>query len=67
LARSNEPRSDQPSQAPLQLEALRRTGVGVSIVNAPSGEADRSQRGLKPVARQYRVARRRKPAEAPDQ
>jgi len=32
------PRSDQPSQAPLQLTAPSEgTGVGVSIVNAPSG------------------------------
>ena len=31
------PRSDQPSQAPLQLTAPEGTGVGVSIVNAPSG------------------------------
>jgi outer membrane protein assembly factor BamD len=32
------PRSDQPSQAPLQLSApASGTGVGVSIVNAPSG------------------------------
>jgi len=34
------PRSDQPSTAPLQLSAPGGgTGVGVSIVNAPSGEA----------------------------
>ncbi len=34
------PRSDQPSTAPLQLSApAGGTGVGVSIVNAPSGEA----------------------------
>jgi len=33
------PRSDQPSTAPLQLSAPGGgTGVGVSIVNAPSGE-----------------------------
>jgi outer membrane protein assembly factor BamD len=32
------PRSDQPSQAPLQLTAPKEgTGVGVSIVSAPSG------------------------------
>jgi outer membrane protein assembly factor BamD len=34
------PRSDQPSSAPLQLSApAGGTGVGVSIVNAPAGEA----------------------------
>ena len=34
------PRSDQPSQAPLQLSApAGGTGVGVSIVSAPNGEA----------------------------
>jgi outer membrane protein assembly factor BamD len=34
------PRSDQPSTAPLQLTApAGGTGVGVSIVNAPSGDA----------------------------
>ncbi len=34
------PRSDQPSTAPLQLSApAGGTGVGVSIVNAPSGDA----------------------------
>jgi outer membrane protein assembly factor BamD len=35
------PRSDQPSSAPLQLTAPgAATGVGVSIVNAPSGDAN---------------------------
>ena len=34
------PRTDQPSQAPLQLSAPEGgTGVGVSIVNAPAGSA----------------------------
>ena len=33
------PRSDQPSQAPLQGGAPEGTGVGVSIVGAPSGAA----------------------------
>ena len=34
------PRSDQPSEAPVQLAAPEGgTGVGVSIVNAPSGTA----------------------------
>jgi len=34
------PRSDQPSSAPLQMSApAGGTGVGVSIVNAPNGEA----------------------------
>ena len=34
------PRSDQPSTAPLQLSApAGGTGVGVSIVNAPNGDA----------------------------
>ena len=35
------PRSDQPSSAPLQLSAPEGgTGVGVSIVNAPNGDAN---------------------------
>jgi outer membrane protein assembly factor BamD len=40
------PRSDQPSQAPLQLAApAGGTGVGVSIVNAPNGEATATPAG----------------------
>ena len=64
------PRSDQPSQAPLQLEApAGGTGVGVSIVNAPSGEAAPDPNaGLKPVGPvNTALPAAEKPAEAPDQ
>ncbi len=58
------PRSDQPSQAPLQLEApAGGTGVGVQVVNAPD-----SNPVIKPVGPVSTVAPpAEKPAEAPDQ
>ena len=59
------PRSDQPSQAPLQLEApAGGTGVGVQVVNAPAD----SNPVVKPVGPVNTVApAAEKPAEAPDQ
>ena len=58
------PRSDQPSQAPLQLEApAGGTGVGVQVVSAPDANAV-----IKPVGPVSTVAPpAEKPAEAPDQ
>jgi outer membrane protein assembly factor BamD len=56
------PRSDQPSQAPLQLEApAGGTGVGVQVVSAPDAV-------LKPVGPDKTVApAAEKPVEAPSQ
>jgi outer membrane protein assembly factor BamD len=56
------PRSDQPSQAPLQLEKpAGGTGVGVQVVSAPDAV-------LKPVGPDKTVApAAEKPAEAPSQ
>jgi outer membrane protein assembly factor BamD len=56
------PRSDQPSQAPLQLEKPEGgTGVGVQVVSAPDAV-------LKPVGPDKTVApAAEKPAEAPGQ
>ena len=58
------PRSDQPSQAPLQLEKpAGGTGVGVQVVNAPNAEPV-----IKPVGPVNTVAPpAEKPAEAPSQ
>ena len=67
------PRSDQPSTAPLQMEAPRGgTGVGVQVVNAPAGEAaagGRSQRSRQAGWTRLNTAlpAAEKPAEAPDQ
>ena len=64
------PRSDQPSQAPLQLSAPEGgTGVGVSIVNAPAGSGAADPNALvKPVGpTNTTVPAAEKPAEAPDQ
>jgi outer membrane protein assembly factor BamD len=71
------PRSDQPSQAPLQLTApADGTGLGVSIVSAPSGEGAAAPSGaagdpnalVKPVGPASTVLpAAEKPAEAPDQ
>jgi outer membrane protein assembly factor BamD len=71
------PRSDQPSQAPLQLSAPPGgTGVGVQIVNAPSGDTTVSPGTagpnpdplVKPVGPTSTVLpAAEKPAEAPDQ
>jgi len=60
------PRSDQPSQAPLQLERpAGGTSVGVQIVNAPAAEPNPV---LKPVGPNNAVAPpAEKPAEAPGQ
>jgi outer membrane protein assembly factor BamD len=60
------PRSDQPSQAPLQLEKpAGGTGVGVQVVNAPNAEPNAV---LKPVGPNNTVApAAEKPAEAPSQ
>jgi len=45
------PRSDQPSQAPLQMTTPEGTGVGVSIVSAPnSGGANPGTTGSQPAA-----------------
>jgi outer membrane protein assembly factor BamD len=62
------PRSDQPSSAPLQLEApAGGTGVGVLIVSAPSGTAAADPNALvKPVGpTNTTLPAAEKPAEAP--
>jgi outer membrane protein assembly factor BamD len=64
------PRSDQPSTAPLQLQAPEGgTGVGVSIVSAPSGPAAADPNAvIKPVGPTNTVVPpAEKPAEAPIQ
>jgi outer membrane protein assembly factor BamD len=64
------PRSDQPSTAPLQLTApAGGTGVGVEIVNAPSGTPAADPNALvKPVGpANTELPAAEKPAEAPDQ
>jgi len=64
------PRSDQPSQAPLATGAAGDgTGVGVSIVSAPSGSAATDPNGLvKPVGpTNTTLPATEKPAEAPVQ
>jgi outer membrane protein assembly factor BamD len=60
------PRSDQPSQAPLQLEQpAGGTGVGVQVVSAPAADPNAV---LKPVGPDNTVApAAEKPAEAPGQ
>jgi outer membrane protein assembly factor BamD len=63
------PRSDQPSSAPLQLSAPEGgTGVGVSIVNAPSSAAAADPNAVvKPVGPANAVLpAAEKPADAPD-
>jgi outer membrane protein assembly factor BamD len=61
------PRSDQPSQAPLQMAApAGGTGVGVEVVNAPSGPAVDPNAVLKPVGpANTALPAAEKPAEAP--
>ena len=60
------PRSDQPSQAPLQLEKpAGGTGVGVEIVNAPPAAASPVIKPVGPVNTTLPAAE--KPVEAPDQ
>ena len=71
------PRSDQPSTAPLQMQApASGTGVGVEIVNAPNGSAQAPARTaqtdpnavVKPVGpANTALPAAEKPAEAPDQ
>jgi outer membrane protein assembly factor BamD len=64
------PRSDQPSQAPLQLEApAGGTGVGVQVVSAPSGAAAAdSNATVKPVGpTNTALPAAEKPAEVPTQ
>jgi outer membrane protein assembly factor BamD len=64
------PRSDQPSTAPLQLSAPEGgTGVGVSIVNAPSSAAAADPNAvIKAVGPTNTVLpAAEKPSEAPDQ
>jgi len=64
------PRSDQPSEAPVQLAAPDAgTGVGVQIVNAPSGTAATDPNAvIKPVGPvNTTLPAAEKPAEAPDQ
>jgi len=60
------PRSDQPSQAPLQLEApAGGTGVGVQVVSAPNADPNAVVKPVGPVNPVIPAAE--KPAEAPDQ
>jgi outer membrane protein assembly factor BamD len=60
------PRSDQPSQAPLQLEApAGGTGVGVQVVNAPAADPNAVVKPVGPSNTAIPAAE--KPAEAPDQ
>jgi outer membrane protein assembly factor BamD len=44
------PRSDQPSQAPLQMQAPGATGVGVTIVSAPGSEQPAAGLATTPAA-----------------
>jgi outer membrane protein assembly factor BamD len=60
------PRSDQPSQAPLQLEKPEGgTGVGVQIVNAPAADPNAVVKAVGQPSAALPAAE--KPAEAPDQ
>jgi outer membrane protein assembly factor BamD len=60
------PRSDQPSQAPLQMEApAGGTGVGVQIVSAPAADPNAVIKPVGPVNTVLPAAE--KPAAAPDQ
>ncbi len=60
------PRSDQPSQAPLQLEKPEGgTGVGVQILSAPAADPNAVVKAVGPVNTAVPAAE--KPAEAPDQ
>jgi outer membrane protein assembly factor BamD len=63
------PRSDQPSQAPLQLEKpAGGTGVGVEVVSAPSTPATDSNAVIKPVLpNNTALPAAEAPAAAPDQ
>jgi outer membrane protein assembly factor BamD len=60
------PRSDQPSQAPLQLEKPEGgTGVGVQVISAPAADPNAVVKSVGPVNTVAPAAE--KPAEAPDQ
>jgi outer membrane protein assembly factor BamD len=60
------PRSDQPSQAPLQLERpTDGTGLGVQVVSAPTVDPNAVVKAVGPVSSALPAAE--KPAEAPDQ
>jgi outer membrane protein assembly factor BamD len=60
------PRSDQPSQAPLQLEKPEGgTGVGVQVVSAPAADPNAVIKQVGPA--NIAVPAAEKPAEAPDQ
>jgi outer membrane protein assembly factor BamD len=60
------PRSDQPSQAPLQMEKPEGgTGVGVQIVSAPAADPNAVVKPVGPPNTAIPAAE--KPAEAPDQ
>jgi outer membrane protein assembly factor BamD len=63
------PRSDQPSQAPLQMQApAGGTGVGVSVVGAPNGAAADPNAVVKPVGPSNEaVPAAEPPAAAPEQ
>ncbi len=60
------PRSDQPSQAPLQLEKPEGgTGVGVQVVTAPAADPNAVVKPVGPPNTAIPAAE--KPAEAPEQ
>jgi len=60
------PRSDQPSQAPLQMEKPEGgTGVGVQVVSAPAADPKAVVKAVGPVNTLLPAAE--KPAEAPEQ
>jgi outer membrane protein assembly factor BamD len=60
------PRSDQPSQAPLQLEKPEGgTGVGVQVVSAPAADPNAVVKSVGPTNTALPAAE--KPTEAPDQ
>jgi outer membrane protein assembly factor BamD len=60
------PRSDQPSQAPLQLEKPGGgTGVGVQILSAPAADPNAVVKAVGPANTTIPAAE--KPADAPDQ
>jgi outer membrane protein assembly factor BamD len=63
------PRSDQPSTAPVQMSAPEGTGVGVSVVNAPSGQQAADPNAVvKPVgATNTALPAAEAPAASPDQ
>jgi outer membrane protein assembly factor BamD len=62
------PRSDQPSEAPVQMGAPGGTGLGVTVVNAPSGAAADPNALVKPVGTTTMATPAAEaPAPAPDQ